>query len=96
MDLDEVKNFLHVDFDDDDGYIKLLIEGAIDYIRGAVGFFDVNVALCRIAALTFISTLYTRRGFTLTTAEEKSLMLKGILLQLKYSNHPADESEGDV
>ncbi|MCI1958598.1 MAG: head-tail connector protein [Clostridia bacterium] len=96
MELEEVKKFLQVDFDDDDDYINLLIEGSEDYIKNAVGFFDTSVALCKIAAMTIISTLYTKRSFTLTTADEKSVILRSILMQLKYSSHAADESEGDA
>lgn len=96
MGLKEVKKFLRVDFDDDDDYIILLIYGAMEYIKNAVGFFDEDVPLCVIAAMTIISTLYTKRSFTLTTDEEKSVMLRSIIMQLKYSNHAVDESEGDA
>ena len=37
MTLEEVKNFLKVDFDDDDSLITLEIEAAEEYITDAVG-----------------------------------------------------------
>lgn len=44
MTLEEVKNFLKVDFDDDDSLITLQIEAAEEYITDAVGQYKESSA----------------------------------------------------
>ena len=40
MDLSTVKDFLKVDFSDDDSYILFLIDVAKEYITDSLGFYD--------------------------------------------------------
>ena len=46
MQLSEIKNFLKIDFDDDDEYLNLLIGVAKEYIIDALGKFNENRYYC--------------------------------------------------
>jgi len=86
LEITEVKKFLRVDFDEDDQYISLLMDAAKEYIIHAVGFYDETKALIKLIALTFISSLYEKRSYTVEEAGEKvSYILKSAILQLQLS-----------
>ncbi len=89
MDLQQVKQFLRIDFDDDDSYIMLLIDVAKEYIIDAVGQYDATSARYKLLALNIVSTLYENREYTIDKTNEKvAYTLKSIILQLQL--------EGDV
>ncbi len=84
MDLDEVKNFLRVDFDDDDTYIQLLIDGAKEYIINAIGFFDNSIARMRILLLLLVGYMYESRSYMIENKSDKvAYPWRSIVLQLQ-------------
>lgn len=84
MDLQEVKSFLKVDFDDDDSYILLLIDAAKEYIIDSVGKYDASKARMRVYLLNIVSTLYEKRSLTVDKADEKvQYTLMSIARQLR-------------
>lgn len=85
MELSFVKNFLRVDFDDDDAYIQLLIETAEEYITNAVGEFDTKNPLMRLLALTLISSLYDNRQYTVEKDSKTAYILRSMILQLQLA-----------
>lgn len=61
--LEMAKNFLRVDFDDDDELIQLLINSAELQIQQSVGkSFDSSCALAKVIALKIISINYNNRN----------------------------------
>ena len=89
MELEYVKSYLRVDFDDDDEYINLLITAAKDYIINAVGYWDENKALMKLLALTLISQMYEKRQYSIDTQEAPTYAIKSIVLQLQLSQEEA-------
>ena len=83
MKLDEIKEFLRVDFDDDDKYISLLIDVAKEYIIDSVGQYDDEGARYKLLLLNIISTLYENRSYTITENEKVAYTLKSMILQLQ-------------
>ena len=83
IDLDYVKNFLRVDFTEDDKYINLLIEVAKDYICDAVGIFDENNSRHKLLLLNIVSELYEKREFTGTNNQKCAYTMKSIIRQLQ-------------
>ncbi|NFN09408.1 head-tail connector protein [Clostridium botulinum] len=84
MDLQQVKQFLRIDFDDDDSYIILLIDVAKEYIIDAVGKYDETSARYKLLLLNIVSTLYENREYTIDKTNEKvAYTLKSIILQLQ-------------
>ncbi|OSA88814.1 UNVERIFIED_ORG: hypothetical protein B2H93_17270 [Clostridium botulinum] len=91
MDLQQVKQFLRIDFDDDDSYIILLIDVAKEYIIGAVGKYDETSARYKLLLLNIVSTLYENREYTIDKTNEKvAYTLKSIILQLQLEGDTVD------
>ena len=83
MDIKLVKEFLTIDYDDEDNYIEFLIQVAKEYIKNSVTVYDENRALIRMLILAIVSDLYRNRAYTIDEKEEKSYVIKSILLQLQ-------------
>lgn len=91
MDLEQIKQFLRVDFDDDDSYIILLIDVAKEYIIDAVGKYDETSARYKLLLLNIVSTLYENREYTIDKTNEKvAYTLKSIILQLQLEGDTVD------
>lgn len=61
--IDEVKNYLHVDFDADDDLITGLMSAADLYLKGAIGQTYPNTdERAKTLSLIIISDLYDNRG----------------------------------
>lgn len=83
MDIKLVKEFLKIDYDDEDNYIEFLIQVAKEYIKNSVTVYDETRALIRMLILAIVSDLYRNRAYTIDEKEEKSYVIKSILLQLQ-------------
>lgn len=71
MELNKIKGFLKVDFPDDDIYIQLLKDVAIEYITDALDTFDETRAKQRYLALTLIQDMYEKRSYIVDGKDEK-------------------------
>ena len=81
MTLEEVKNFLKVDFDDDDSLITLEIAAAEEYIADAVGQYKESSARMKLLLL------YENRVYTVMQASEKvQYSLRSMVLQLQLED----------
>ncbi len=92
MDLKEVKNFLKVDFDEDDAYINLLVDAAKGYIVDAVGNFDKENSRHNLLMLSIVSEMYQNRqytkesqksGNTESSNDKAAYVIKSIIRQLQ-------------
>ena len=87
MTLEEVKNFLKVDFDDDDSLITLEIEAAEEYITDAVGQYKESSARMKLLLLNIVSALYENRVYTvMQTSEKVQYSLRSMVLQLQLED----------
>ena len=84
MDLSTVKDFLKVDFLDDDSYILFLIDVAKEYITDAIGEYDETSARHKLLALNIIANLYENRLYTIDKSNEKVMYtIRSMILQLQ-------------
>ena len=84
MDLEYIKEFLKVYFDDDDIYIELLHEVAKEYITDAIGEYDETSARHKLLALNIIANLYENRLYTIDKSNEKVMYtIRSMILQLQ-------------
>ena len=81
--LDEIKKYLRVDFDDDDSYIELLINTAEEYIEAAVGAYREESARQKLLLYNIVATLYENRQFTIEKEEQVAYLLNSMILQLQ-------------
>lgn len=87
LDFDYVKNFLKADdYTNDDDFIKLLIEAALEFLINATRK-DVNEksASAKLLMLAFISTLYNNRELTIDAgAERVQATYRSLITHLQY------------
>lgn len=81
MDLSTVKDFLKVDFSDDDSYILFLIDVAKEYITDSLGFYDNTRQKQKYLLLTLIQDMYNNRSYTVKEDEKIRLTIRSIILQ---------------
>lgn len=82
MEISYIKDFLRIDFDDDDDYIKLLKEVAIEYIEDSIGSFNPERSKQKYLLLTLIKEMYSKRSFMVDKSDEKIRYIsKSIILQ---------------
>lgn len=82
MGIEEIKSFLKVDFPDDDLYIILLKDVAIEYIIDAIGNFDETRAKHKYLALTLIQDMYEKRSYTIDKKDEGiKYIINSIIMQ---------------
>lgn len=89
--LEEVKNYLHVDFDDDDEILQSLIAAADEYLRGAVNpNYDIMSERAKMLSLIVISDLYDNRGISDKASGNVRKLVEDFSLQLKLESRCDD------
>jgi len=85
--LEEAKQHLRVDHNDDDGYILVLTAAAEKFIQDATGkTFDSTNPLAKTVVLLLVGDLYEKRELTTGKASEKIRdIVTMILTQLSLS-----------
>ena len=88
MDIETVKNYLRVDYDDDDELILLMLDAVLDEMSELIKDFDRDAPTNRqkLLILAYVKELYDSRGkITASNGQEKmryvvqSLMMKELL-----------------
>ena len=95
--LDEVKQWLRVDFIEDDELLTTLINAAEMYLKNATGTsFDSTNHLAKLFCMTLISDWYENRELIGKTSEQVRPILQSILAQLTYSYGGDSNESGAV
>lgn len=89
--LEEVKNYLRVDYDDDDNYIYSLIFASENYLYNATGKqFDSRNELAKQCCRVLIYDWYKDKGLTIRSTkntnvgEKVKYTVQSMIQQLKY------------
>lgn len=92
MELSLIKQFLKVDFDDDDNIIELMADVATDYINAAVGSCNYEDARVKLLALVIITELYEKRSYSVEKAGVKAqYTIRSIIAQLQAEQEMTDD-----
>ncbi|XZJ40563.1 head-tail connector protein [Clostridium perfringens] len=81
MQLEEIKKFLKIDFDDEDEYLNLLIGVATEYIEDALGKFNSKRYKQKFLFLTLIKDMYENRDFTIKENSNVKYIIRSIIMQ---------------
>lgn len=82
-DINLVKQYLKVDFDDDDEIIRLLISTAESYAQGATGRLDFNEPRMKLLIITLVKDWYDNRYFAgEKVSQSAQYTVKSIIHQL--------------
>lgn len=95
MDLETLKKFLRIDYDEEDDLLKMILDAAKLWVKNAVGKCDENDARVRLLLVNTCSTMYENRTYTIENVEDKVRYInRAMLLQLQLEVETyADESE---
>lgn len=92
MDLETIKNYLKIDFDDDDVIINMLIATAKEYIINAIGFFDESKSAHKLLLFAIVANLYESRNFLGTKNNDKiAYTIKSLITQLQINEVDVDD-----
>ena len=96
MTLEEVKAYLRVDSEEDDGTIRQMMDAAESYIVDAAGRFDGGNSKARMLYMALMQDLYDNRTLMVTEQQRKrmSYTYASILLQLQYQDKSGEEVPG--
>ncbi|MFR1707644.1 MAG: head-tail connector protein [Clostridium sp.] len=91
MTLEEIKNYLHVDYNDEDSYLNELIEVSLVYIDSMVGeAYKTDEKAVKLASLLqkkLISDMYENRGTEIASNSKRDIIVSSILDKLSlYGN----------
>lgn len=85
MVIEQVKDYLRVDYPDDDRIIMAMMEAAKGYIEAAVGGYDDTDPNANMLYLAIVQDLYDNRSLTVTEQQKRRMgyMFSSIILQLQ-------------
>lgn len=81
--LTDVKPYLRVDYDDDDGLIQLMIDAVTDEMAELIPTFDAEAPTNRqqILMMSYVKELYDNRGNTAASPDNLRYAIQSILLK---------------
>jgi uncharacterized phage protein (predicted DNA packaging) len=95
--LDEVKNWLRIDFSEDDALLTTLISAAEKYLKNATGnTFDSSNELAQLFCLVLIADWYENREMIGKATDQTRPIIQSILTQLTYSYGGDSDESGAV
>ena len=83
--LNEIKNYLRVDFDDDDTLLNTIILAGKEYIINAIGYVDMSKASFKVLLYTICADLYERRSYLIDKAIQTNKIINSLILQLQLA-----------
>ena len=86
MTLEQVKDYLRVDGDDDDNIIQVMMEAAKEYIISAVGEDDEEDKTAKILFCAIVQNMYDNRELMQSDIQQRKAIeytFKSMILQLQ-------------
>lgn len=89
MTLEQVKDYLRIDGDEDDNVLPLMMQAAEEFVINAVGKFDETKARAKMLYLAAMQDIYENRTLTATSTQGYSvssnatLMMRSLITQLQ-------------
>jgi len=89
MTLEQVKDYLRIDGDEDDNVLPLMMQAAEEFVINAVGTFDESKARAKMLYLAAMQDIYENRTLTSTSTQGYSvssnatLMMRSLITQLQ-------------
>ncbi len=96
MDITTIKEYLKIDFDDDDKILEMLLGSARRYIYDAVGYQpDETDERVKLLLLVLVSDWYEHREYTSSQkiSQKVRYTVRSIVLQLQYSEDKDNENQ---
>lgn len=89
VELEEAKEWLHVEHNDDDKLLNSLVKASEQYLKNATGFqYDNKNELAKLICLVLIVDWYENRELVGKASDKVRHTINSILMQLSYGSDP--------
>lgn len=82
--LNDIKAYLRVDFDDDTLLDTIIIAGK-EYIKNAIGYIDMEQASFKVLLYSICADLYERRSYLIDKAIYTNKIISSLIMQLQLA-----------
>lgn len=96
MGLEDIKEYLRVDGDDEDNLISMMMEAGKEYIRSAVGEYDDTDKTANILLAAIVQNMYDNRELMQSDQQVKKRIeytFQSMILQLRLKHELKQEEE---
>ena len=96
MGLEDIKEYLRVDGDDEDNLISMMMEAGKEYIRSAVGEYDDTDKTANILLAAIVQNMYDNRELMQSDQQVKKRIeytFQSMILQLRWKYELKQEDE---
>ena len=92
MTLSDVKEYLRVDYSDDDSMIQMMMEAAEETIIAACGEFDEEKPRAKMVYLAMVQEMYDNRVLVTDKNRHLTEMFRSLLTQLQVEQCMEDDN----
>ena len=86
MDLEDIKNYLRIDGDEEDGLLRTMIDAGKEFIRSAVGEYDDTDSTAQVLLAAVVQNMYDNRELMQSEQQGKKRIeytFQSMILQLR-------------
>ena len=86
MDLEDIKNYLRIDGDEEDGLLRTMIDAGKEFIRSAVGEYDDTDSTAQVLLAAVAQNMYDNRELMQSEQQVKKRIeytFQSMILQLR-------------
>ena len=86
MDLEDIKNYLRIDGDEEDGLLRTMIDAGKEFIRSAVGEYDDTDSTAQVLLAAVVQNMYDNREMMQSEQQVKKRIeytFQSMILQLR-------------
>ena len=86
MDLEDIKNYLRIDGDEEDGLLRTMIDAGKEFIRSAVGEYDDTDSTAQVLLAAVVQNMYDNRELMQSEQQVKKRIeytFQSTILQLR-------------
>ena len=86
MDLEDIKNYLRIDGDEEDGLLRTMIDAGKEFIRSAVGEYDDTDSTAQVLLAAVVQNMYDNRELMQSEQQAKKRIeytFQSMILQLR-------------
>lgn len=97
MDLEDIKNYLRIDGDEEDGLLRTMIDAGKEFIRSAVGEYDDTDSTAQVLLAAVVQNMYDNRELMQSEQQVKKRIeytFQSMILQLRMKYELKQEEAG--
>ncbi|SDL20362.1 head-tail connector protein [Natronincola ferrireducens] len=95
--LQEIKEHLKIEYNEEDSYLQILILAAEKFIQNATGKTFKSNQLAKVICMIIVADLFENKGMTVDKIGESTRGIVGMMLtQLNYHDKDSEDEAGEA